>query len=173
MDLSSPLLSSIKVIWPDGITRRSGTWIVLSSSDRMLQVTAKAYSNPPSITSSAILDERWCLRTPTCQQLPRWRLGLHGDVDGMPGPPRRRLPARALALKVGIRATFLTRRRKKWAGADAVRLCWGQNDNLLADNLGPAQSYALGIMREASVTQKRGACGGMCLESAPADQTCK
>jgi len=46
--------------------------------------------------------------SPTARShLPRQRLSLHGDVDGMPGLPRRRLPTRALALKVGIRATFL------------------------------------------------------------------
>jgi hypothetical protein len=61
--------------------------------------------DPTSIHTRAVTSPAY---SPTAQShLPRQRLSLHGDVDGMPGLPRRRLPTRALALKVGIRATFL------------------------------------------------------------------
>jgi hypothetical protein len=47
--------------------------------------------------------DRQCTHSPTPRShLPRRRLGPHGDVDGTPGLPCHRLPARALALKTGI-----------------------------------------------------------------------
>lgn len=53
--------------------------------------------NPTSIHTVVVASCSYSLAARS--RLPRRRPGPHDDVDGMPGYPRRRLPAHALALK--------------------------------------------------------------------------
>jgi hypothetical protein len=108
--IPSPFLSSSASLTSASFT--SGPTILKSCGPQRTVTTGANEKNWLGTTTGArslrtpqypFISDRQCARSPTPRShLPRRRIGPHGDVDGMPGLSCRRLPAHALALKVGI-----------------------------------------------------------------------